>query len=1388
VSPAPRPPWQQATALITLGASGIVTGLSFVPKAPADLTSPTSLPPVRLLALDHVGAPALGTDAMLRAAIVHIARHFMNLAQTRSPAEMEAMIWQYASTDGANHGPSCAAFASLTLELGSHIAGLDSWVTGGTSYPWPVHSWVDGRVDPNPASPGVVSVLQDAQNHDRWRPLGDGYAPKPGDWVLFDGHVEVVTKYHGGVLHTIGGDSLPNLSVNAHEYADPLQDQGVAGFVDNGVGMSKAPGQTAHTGSRGGNGRRAGTGTASPAAAPMPPAGPASPGDPALPGDPASAADPATAAGPVSTADAMRQQPELAPRAIPVPPTVPRSRYTPQSRALPAQGAQPLHGARRARADEQASGAGAAPGTGQAAPVAAQPDPPGHAAHRSSQRSRHADRSRAASADVPATGLRPARPQRARPGEAAIPGLFKRTHQHHAGDASALPPYHRHDMPRGDVRMPGTATQQAFINEIAGGAMATQRKYGVPASVTIAQAIDESGWGQSVLAASDHNLFGIKGTGPAGTDEQPTQEVINGQVVNLSASFQIYQDIAQSIDAHGRLLAGSGDYANAMSKSRDPNAFAAALTGIYATDPEYGAKLVQLMEHYNLYRFDRAASGGEASGTASGGTVRGRGAGVRPGSHQPGPHAAHGAPNPARPAAPAGAQHPGSRPRPARPPQPQPSPDPRQPSPGRDRTPGARHPGPIGNPVPVPPGLMVGPQSPASDATPAEAWLPGTGLTAQEPGTPRSRHSVDRPPAGQHEAATQQAATAYPGRSARPAPLAHPARPTDLARTSGAAPPPGAGHRADPAPGPGLSAAEPGRGQPSGHTSPDPDTGPGMGNVSADAAIPGVPHVVAPRAGHGHVRRAGSRPLPAHAAVRPVRPAVRAHQAGPAAAGPAARSGTDMRQPTAPTAPPQYASPNHAPTPRSTATAAEHASPSQAWTPRSTSTPAAARIGDPAGAAVIPGLQHPAAGAYSAAGWPGGGTAAADDGGAAAAQPGGSSIPSADQAAAARSALQAGAPTSTSPASARRAPARASRAPAPAGDRAARASTPPASTAPTPARTPPAPATPSAPASAAPAPAETQPAPASTPRVRVGTPPAPRSRRASTSPAPALAPASTPPAPAPQPAPARTAPAVNPLPTTASVPQQGGADVPGLTHGTPAMAPAVPGGSMATSATTAAANSAMEGGFSPAPGGTPASSPAPAGAAAATLTVYRAHMPPAVREAFVTSAKMPLTRAQPLYLDVASHTGIRWEILAACDWMQCKARHKYSPVYGEKLGALNPDDTCYRTKSAALEQCASDLVQLARSVYQLDIATSQELTVQDLAKVFAAFRWGGLLRQHNTSAMDFPYSVAGLSADHTHMHWPNIDDPNAPDKPGSRFRQPFGAVPVVLGLNYQALM
>jgi hypothetical protein len=183
---------------------------------------------------------------------------------------------------------------------------------------------------------------------------------------------------------------------------------------------------------------------------------------------------------------------------------------------------------------------------------------------------------------------------------------------------------------------------------------------------------------------------------------------------------------------------------------------------------------------------------------------------------------------------------------------------------------------------------------------------------------------------------------------------------------------------------------------------------------------------------------------------------------------------------------------------------------------------------------------------------------------------------------------------------------------------------------------------------------------------------------------------------------------------------------------------------------------------------------------------YQQHMPPAVLEAFVTSAKAPLMRAEPLYTDVGGQAGIRWELLAACDWMQCHAKPGLSPVHGERLGTVNADGTSYRTKSAALQQCAADLVQLAQTVYHIDVRGDASLSVRDLANVFAAFRWGGLLKLHHTSAMEFPYSVAGLTPQHLHMRWPNIDEPNTPDKPGSRFRMPFGAVPAVLGLNYPA--
>jgi hypothetical protein len=183
---------------------------------------------------------------------------------------------------------------------------------------------------------------------------------------------------------------------------------------------------------------------------------------------------------------------------------------------------------------------------------------------------------------------------------------------------------------------------------------------------------------------------------------------------------------------------------------------------------------------------------------------------------------------------------------------------------------------------------------------------------------------------------------------------------------------------------------------------------------------------------------------------------------------------------------------------------------------------------------------------------------------------------------------------------------------------------------------------------------------------------------------------------------------------------------------------------------------------------------------------YRTPLPAATAAAFFTTAKAPLSHAEPLYREVAGRAGISWKLLAACDWMQCQAHPGRSPVHGERLGTVNPDGSAYLTRSQALARAALDLAELAGAVYGIDLRAREPMSVRALAEVFAAFRWGGLLRRHQISAMEFPYSVAGLTGYHAKMHWPRIAEPDAPDKPGARFRPPFGAVPVVLSLKYPA--
>jgi hypothetical protein len=151
-------------------------------------------------------------------------------------------------------------------------------------------------------------------------------------------------------------------------------------------------------------------------------------------------------------------------------------------------------------------------------------------------------------------------------------------------------------------------SSEEFITAVGAAAQRSQRATGVPASVTVAQAILESDWGRSRLARQGNNLFGIKalnGVGPAGVITLATWEHEAGSDMIVQAPFKAYNTLDESIQDHGRFFTRNKRYADALAVANDPQAFARAIQDDgYATDPSYAAKLIKLMDRYDLYRFD----------------------------------------------------------------------------------------------------------------------------------------------------------------------------------------------------------------------------------------------------------------------------------------------------------------------------------------------------------------------------------------------------------------------------------------------------------------------------------------------------------------------------------------------------------------------------------------------------------------------------------------------------------------------------------------------------------------------------------------------------------------------------------------------------------------
>jgi flagellum-specific peptidoglycan hydrolase FlgJ len=145
----------------------------------------------------------------------------------------------------------------------------------------------------------------------------------------------------------------------------------------------------------------------------------------------------------------------------------------------------------------------------------------------------------------------------------------------------------------------------AFLDRLVDEAVFVDWSTGVPASVTLAQAILESNWGRS---APGNNLFGMKGAGPAGSTSRRVIEWSGGRRRARTALFRAYETEAQSLADHARVLTESRRYARARGASWDASAYARALTGVYATDPRYHVKLGELSNGLRLSRFDWHAS------------------------------------------------------------------------------------------------------------------------------------------------------------------------------------------------------------------------------------------------------------------------------------------------------------------------------------------------------------------------------------------------------------------------------------------------------------------------------------------------------------------------------------------------------------------------------------------------------------------------------------------------------------------------------------------------------------------------------------------------------------------------------------------------------------
>lgn len=177
-------------------------------------------------------------------------------------------------------------------------------------------------------------------------------------------------------------------------------------------------------------------------------------------------------------------------------------------------------------------------------------------------------------------------------GSAAASLSFDETPAHHASSIERLK-----EMKPADLVKLGKTDKKAFFAALLPAALESERKYGVPAEVTLAQAALESGWGKHGIGG--YNIFGIKGSGPAGTVSLATKE---GSGTASRARFAKFNNYHEAIVEHGQMF-NNGSYTkgmNAYAKDKNPMKFTDNIAKAYATAPNYASQVKSIITKYGL--------------------------------------------------------------------------------------------------------------------------------------------------------------------------------------------------------------------------------------------------------------------------------------------------------------------------------------------------------------------------------------------------------------------------------------------------------------------------------------------------------------------------------------------------------------------------------------------------------------------------------------------------------------------------------------------------------------------------------------------------------------------------------------------------------------------